>query len=90
MIKVRGFFRLCNVYIASFTIYLIATCFNHTAIFMQKYIGRTYSTDKGPVVFRILVNIMIKHINTKIKIYRSKYVKYRQTLVMGEAHNYQY
>jgi hypothetical protein len=30
MVKVRGFFRLRNVNIVGFPIYLIATCFGHT------------------------------------------------------------
>jgi hypothetical protein len=33
----RGFFRLRNVNIVSFIIYLIATCFSHSTIFRQKY-----------------------------------------------------
>jgi hypothetical protein len=58
-IKVRGVFHLSNVNIVVFfTIYLIATSFGHTTIFKCHIFPRTYSTDNGSVVSRILVIII--------------------------------
>jgi hypothetical protein len=58
-IKGEGVFRLRNFNIVGFfTIYLIANMFRSYNHLQADIFSRTYSTDKGSVVFRILVIIM--------------------------------